>query len=250
MNAGVSTTPCGVVNQPRRAEPCSCDVRNEKSAIGQKIVASHSRYHARRTSCRVSVVVATDLKPVDASPVKILDTERLTLRRMSLDDAPFILALVSDADFIRFIGDKGVRSLEDARGYITHGALASYDTHGFGLFVVELRETTTPIGICGFVKRDTLPDCDIGYAFLPPYRGQGYVVESASAVLAYGSGVLNMTRVLAITDPENERSIRVLEKIGLRFDRLVQLSGETTPVRLYTSDPADHRDAGHVSSPP
>lgn len=182
--------------------------------------------------------------------MKILDTARLTLRRMSLADAPFILDLVSDADFIRFIGDKGVRNLEGARGYITHGALASYDTHGFGLFVVELRETTTPIGICGFVKRDTLPDCDIGYAFLPPYRGHGYVVESAAAVLAYGSRVLNMTRVLAITDPENDRSIRVLEKIGLRFDRLVQLSGETTPVRLYTSDPVDLRDAGHVTSPP
>ena len=175
--------------------------------------------------------------------MKILDTARLTLRRMSLDDASFMLDLVLDVDFIRFIGDKGVRNLEDARVYITNGALASYESHGFGLYVVELRETQTPIGICGFVKRDSLPDCDIGYAFLPTYRNHGYAAESASAVLAYGRGVLAITRVLGITDPENERSVRVLEKIGLRFDRLVQLAGDATPVRLYTSDPENSGDA-------
>jgi RimJ/RimL family protein N-acetyltransferase len=155
---------------------------------------------------------------------------------MTLDDAPFIVELLNDADFVRFIGDKGVRTLDDARGYISNGALASYDRHGFGLFVVVLKDSETPIGICGFVKRDTLPDCDIGYALLPQFRGQGYLVESATAVMAYGRQVLGIPRVLGITNPDNERSISVLEKLGLRFERLIQLSSDAAPIRLYTTD--------------
>ncbi|MEO6447266.1 MAG: GNAT family N-acetyltransferase [Gemmatimonadaceae bacterium] len=176
--------------------------------------------------------------------MKILETPRLSLRHMTLDDAPFILELLSDADFIRFIGHKGVHNLDDAQRYITTGPLASYEKNGFGLYLVELRETRDSVGMCGFVKRDTLPHCDIGYAFVPRYRGRGYVVEAASAMLEYGRDVLAITRVLAITDPDNERSIRVLEKIGLRFDGLLQLTPDAPAIRLYTSAPPGLDDAG------
>ena len=163
----------------------------------------------------------------------IVDTARLTLRRMSLDDASFIVELLNDADFLRYIGDKGVRSLDDARGYITNGALASYERHGFGLYVVELKDSRTPIGICGFVKRDTLPDCDVGYALLPQYRGRGYVVEAAAAAMEYGRHVLAIPRVLGITDPDNVRSIRVLEKIGLRYQREIPGTAPGQTLQLF-----------------
>jgi ribosomal-protein-alanine N-acetyltransferase len=168
--------------------------------------------------------------------VNILETERLNLRRLNAGDAAFILELLNEPSFLHNIGDRGVRTLEQAVQYILKGPVDSYARHGFGLWLVELKESGTPAGICGLVKRDTLPDADIGYAFLPRFWSQGYAYESAAAVMSYARGALGLRRVLAITNPANAGSIKVLEKIGLKPDRLVRLSDDAPEIMLFASD--------------
>jgi RimJ/RimL family protein N-acetyltransferase len=129
-----------------------------------------------------------------------------------------------------------VRTLEDAHTYITKGPLESYTRNGFGLFTVELKDSATPIGMCGLIKRPTLDDVDIGYAYLPAFWGKGYAVEAAAAMFAYAQTVLALPRIVAIVDPKNASSIRVLEKIGLRFDRMIKLAEDAEEICLYTSD--------------
>lgn len=165
--------------------------------------------------------------------VKVLETERLILRRMSTNDAGFILELLNEPSWLRFIGDRGVRTMEDARDYILNGPVAMYARLGFGLYLVELKEDGSPIGICGLIKRDFLDDVDIGFAFLPKYWGQGYAYEVASAVLAYGQEVLGLKRIVAITAPDNDRSARLLKKLGLRFERRVRYPNDGQEVRLF-----------------
>ncbi len=164
----------------------------------------------------------------------VVETERLTLRRLDLGDAEFILGLLNDPAFLRFIGDKKVRTLEDARDYLTQGPLASYQRFGFGLYLTERREDRVPMGICGLLKREALKDVDVGFAFLPPFRSKGYAFESASAVMAYGRDVLGLTRIVAICSPENDASIRLLEKLGLTFESMVRLSEDSPEVRLFS----------------
>ncbi|MEP7226898.1 MAG: GNAT family N-acetyltransferase [Gemmatimonadales bacterium] len=168
--------------------------------------------------------------------MNVLQTERLSLRWMSLDDAEFIVELLNDASFLRFVGDKGVRTTEDAGRYILTGPMDSYERHGFGLWMVELRGTKTPIGICGLLKRETLSDVDIGFAFLPQYRSKGYAYESAAAVMKYGRKVLGLGRIVAITNEDNTDSIRVLEKIGMSLDRMIRLSDDGPEIKLLASD--------------
>ena len=165
----------------------------------------------------------------------ILETQRLVLRRISVDDAEFILELLNQPSFLRYIGDKEVRSVADAVQYIQAGPIASYERFGFGLYLVELKETGVSIGMCGLLKRDTLPEVDIGFAFLPSYWSLGYALESASAVMNYGREVLGLRRIVAITSPDNDASIRLLEKIGLRFERMIKLSEDQSEVRLFGS---------------
>jgi len=162
----------------------------------------------------------------------MLQTERLTLRELTGDDAPFILELLNEEGFLRYIGDKGVRDLDDARDYIAEGPVDSYGRNGFGLYASCLKGMA--IGICGLVRRDTLPDPDLGFAFLSRYGSQGYAVESAKAVLEFGRDRLKLPRIVAITSPDNTRSIAVLEKVGLKFDRCLTLSEGAAPVRLFT----------------
>ncbi len=166
--------------------------------------------------------------------MKILETKRLTLRRLTADDAPFILELLNDPLFLRFVGDKGVRTLGDARGYITHGPMASYAQHGFGLFHVSLKAGGTPIGMCGLLKREALDDVDVGFAYLPQFSGQGYATEAARATLDYGRTVLGLKRIVAITAPENEGSQNVLRKIGLRHEKTLKLPAYQTDSLLFT----------------
>jgi RimJ/RimL family protein N-acetyltransferase len=168
--------------------------------------------------------------------MKILETERLVLRRLSSDDAEFILELLNQPSFLRYIGDKGVRTTEDAVRYIQTGPVASYERFGFGLYLVELKETGVPIGMCGLLKRDTLPDADVGFAFLPDYRSQGYAFEAASSVMSYGREVLGLPRIVAITSRDNDASIKLLEKIGLKFEGLIKPSEDLGEVRLFGSD--------------
>jgi RimJ/RimL family protein N-acetyltransferase len=170
------------------------------------------------------------------NPLHILETERLLLRPFSADDADFILELVNEPSFIQNIGDRGVRTLEDARAYILKGPVASYARNGFGLCLVALTETNQSIGMCGLIKRNTLDDVDIGYAFLPKFWGKGYAVEAALAVKAYAKDAIGLKRIVAITDPGNEGSIRVLEKIGLRYERMVRLSADDIELKLFGVD--------------
>ena len=165
----------------------------------------------------------------------ILETERLSLRRLTSDDAQFILELLNQPSFLRYIGDKGVRNSEDAIQYIQTGPVASYDRFGFGLYLVELKESGTPIGMCGLLKRETLADVDVGFAFLPDYWSRGYAFEAAAAVMAYGREVLGLRRIVAITSLDNAASIKLLEKIGLRFERLIKLTEDQPEVRLFGS---------------
>jgi ribosomal-protein-alanine N-acetyltransferase len=162
-----------------------------------------------------------------------LETDRLVLRPLTFDDAPFILELLNDPDWLRYIGDKGVRTLEDARRYIETGPIESYAKNGFGMLLVELRSDRTPAGLCGLVRRDVLPGPDLGYAFLPAYRRSGYAREAVKAVLRFAREAAGLDRVLAITSPANERSIGVLEHFGFRFERMLRLS-EVDEVRVYT----------------
>ena len=166
----------------------------------------------------------------------ILETERLTLRKITLDDAAFMLDLLNQPSFIQFIGDRGVRTLDDARRIIEDRYLAAYERLGFGIYLTQLRGTSVPIGICGLVKRDGLDNVDIGYAFLPQYWSKGYASEAASAVLGYARSTLGMKRILGITIPGNTSSIRVLEKIGLKFERMIRLPGEETDLKLFSSE--------------
>jgi RimJ/RimL family protein N-acetyltransferase len=162
----------------------------------------------------------------------VLVTDRLILRRLSTDDAAFILELVNDPGWLRFIGDRGVRTLDDARQYILSGPVDMYERLGFGLYAVELKDSGALMGMCGLIKRATLPDVDLGFAFLPRFAGQGYASEAAAGVLSYAHQALGLARVLAITSPDNERSIKLLERIGFRFQGMLQLS-EDNQVRLF-----------------
>jgi [ribosomal protein S5]-alanine N-acetyltransferase len=165
--------------------------------------------------------------------LNVIETERLNLRRLSVDDAEFILELLNEPSFIRNIGDKGVRTISDARQYILNGPIDSYERNGFGLYLVELKNSRVPIGICGLLKRDALPDVDIGFALLPRFWSKGYAFESASAVRTYGINALRLRRIVAITNPDNDGSIRVLEKIGLSYERNVRLSDDGPEIKLY-----------------
>jgi len=168
--------------------------------------------------------------------MKILETDRLALRKLTPNDAEFILQLLNEPSFLRYIGDKNVRTLDDARQYILSGPVDSYQRNGFGLYLVELKDAGLPIGMCGLIKRQDFTHADIGYAFLPDYWGKGYAVESAAAVLLYAKNAMGLQRILAITSPDNESSIRVLEKIGLKFERVIKLAPDNSEVKLFAME--------------
>lgn len=162
----------------------------------------------------------------------VLESARLKLRRLTPDDAEFICRLLNEPSFIRYIGDRGVRTHADARKYIRDGPMDSYARNGFGLCLVELKDGTRPAGICGLLKRDSLEDVDLGFAFLPEFWRQGYALEAAAAVLQ-DAEIRGFTRVLAITAPDNAASIRLLGKLGFRFDRTMRQAEETSAVKVF-----------------
>jgi ribosomal-protein-alanine N-acetyltransferase len=168
-----------------------------------------------------------------SSSKTILETPRLRIRAFTVDDAPFAYELVNDPDWIRNIGDRNVRTLEDARGYLERGPIAMQEKHGFSLFAVILKESDVTIGMCGLIRREALEDVDIGFAFLPAYRGQGYALESAQAVMDYAWEVLRLERLVAIVAPGNAPSIRLLESLGFTFERLMRLPNDDEDLRLY-----------------
>jgi RimJ/RimL family protein N-acetyltransferase len=166
---------------------------------------------------------------------KVAETARLLLRWLDEGDAAFIVDLVNQPSWIRYIGDKGIRTVHDAQRYLREGPLAMYERHGFGLYAVETRDSRVPIGICGLIKRDSLEDVDLGFALLPAFWGQGYAVECASAAVAYGRNVLGISRVVAVLSPGNLRSQRVLEKLDFRFERMIRLQTDGEALELHAS---------------
>lgn len=167
----------------------------------------------------------------------MLRTERLVLDQLAERDAAFILGLLNQPSFLRYIGDRGVRTLDDARRYIREGPVAGYESYGHGLLRVTLKGGDTPIGMCGVLKRDTLPDPDIGFSFLPGYWSQGYAHEAAAAVMRHAREMLHLDRILAITTHDNLQSMRLLGKLGFQYQRMIRLGDDPTELRLFSSEP-------------
>lgn len=165
--------------------------------------------------------------------MRIAETARLTLRHMRRSDAPFVLRLVNEPAWLRYIGDRGVRDLADAERYIEAGPVAMYAARGFGLYHVALTADDTSIGLCGLIKRDGLDDVDLGFAFLPEHWGHGYAVESGTAVLAHSRAALGLRRLVAITSPDNDASGRVLRRLGFAFERRVTLAPAGEQLLLF-----------------
>lgn len=168
--------------------------------------------------------------------MQVLETDRLALRHFSIEDAEFVLQLLNEPSFIQYIGDKGVRTVDDAKRYLLSGPLDSYVSFGYGLYVVELKDAGKPVGMCGLVRRDNLDDADIGYAFLEPYRSKGYALESAEAIMIHARETLGLERVVAIVTPGNSSSIKLLEKIGLTFERMIRLTDDDEELKFFVSD--------------
>lgn len=167
----------------------------------------------------------------------VLTTRRLELAQLSERDAEFVLGMLNEPSFLRFIGDRGVRSLEDARRYVRDGPINGYERHGHGLLRVSRKADGAPIGMCGVLKRDTLPDPDLGFSFLPDYWSQGYAFEAASACMRHAREVLGLGRILAVTTHDNGPSIRLLGKLGFRFECMTRMGDDPTELKLFISEP-------------
>jgi RimJ/RimL family protein N-acetyltransferase len=167
--------------------------------------------------------------------VTVIETERLRLVEFTPEDAEFVLRLLNEPSFLRYIGDRGVRTVEDARKYILDGPVAGYERQGHGLMRVVRRSDGETVGMCGVLKRDSLPDPDIGFSFLPEHWSQGYAFEAASAAMRHARGTLGLGRIVAITTKDNGPSIRLLGRLGFRFDRLVTIGSEE--LNHFVSDP-------------
>lgn len=163
----------------------------------------------------------------------VAQTDRLQLCQFTVEDAPFILQLVNDPSWLQFIGDRGIHTLAQAGSYLQDGPLASYVQHGYGLYRVQRKVDGLSLGMCGLVKRPSLPQPDIGFAFLPKFTGHGYAFEAATAVLHHAKTDLNLPTVLAITMPENHRSIKLLQKLGLHFQKMVSVEKDKPEVMLF-----------------
>lgn len=168
--------------------------------------------------------------------MRVLETQRLLLRYFRIDDAEFILRLLNQPSFKEHIGDKGVRTVDDAKIYLQNGPLDSYKRFGYGLNMVERKDSGESIGMCGLVRRDNLEDADIGYAFLKQAWSKGYARESAEAVLSHARETLGLERIVAIVTPKNHSSIKLLEKIGLTFERMIRLTGDDEELKFFVSD--------------
>ena len=157
----------------------------------------------------------------------LMETERLEIRLLHLSDAKFILDLMNEPGYLKYIGDRGVRDLDAAREYLETSMMKSYEHHGFGLYLLSSKKDRTSMGICGFVKREALPAPDLGFAILEEYERQGYVSEACRALLQYAEKTLGFTRVLAITSQDNKRSKSLCKKLGFKRRDSIELNGET-----------------------
>ncbi|MDD2793881.1 MAG: GNAT family N-acetyltransferase [Sediminibacterium sp.] len=166
--------------------------------------------------------------------MQALTTERLLIRELSIVDAAFMLRLMNAPNWIRFIGDRNVKTISDASNYISSRIISSYRTNGFGLYLVTLKNTRKPIGICGLVKREGLNHPDLGFAILPEYERMGYASEAATAVLDYAGNILRLKQVEGITTKSNLASVSVLEKAGMHYVKNIQLPGDDADFMLFS----------------
>ena len=166
----------------------------------------------------------------------ILNTKRLLLREAELSDSPFFFELLNTAKWLKYIGDRGIKTLNDAEKYINDKLIKSYKTNGFGLYVYELKDSHIPIGICGFIKRDYLDSVDIGFAILPEYERKGYTYEISDAVMKYGKETLGINKVVAITTKDNIASQELLKKIGFNFKSYITEPDTDEELLLFTNE--------------
>lgn len=164
----------------------------------------------------------------------LLDTGRLRLRDVTETDAPFLLELLNSPGFIENIGDRGVRTLDDARAYVRDRVIGSYQANGFGMWLVE--DKGRPVGLAGLVRREGLDVPDVGYAFIPDAWGRGYAQEAAAAVMRHARDALGLGRLAAITSPENYASMAVLRKVGFTFQGMITLPGATRESTYFTAE--------------
>jgi len=170
--------------------------------------------------------------------MRVLQTVRLSLRHFERADAPFVFELLNEPSWLQHIGDKGIRTLIDAERYIQNGPVSMYARLGFGLYLVELTESSESVGMCGLIKRDSLEDVDLGFAFLSRFCGHGYAHESAAAVISYAKTLLGIERIVAITSANNQASGKLLRKLGFTLERSIGASGDARDVMLYSITPA------------
>ena len=164
----------------------------------------------------------------------VLSTERLLIEKVTLEDALPLIRLMNDKDWIRNIGDRNIKTIEDAHAYIETRFHKSYDEWGFGFYAVRLKSTNVFIGVAGLIDREGLDNVDIGYGFLPEYRGQGYAFEATKIIFDYGLNDLKMKKIDAIVNPDNKASIHLLEKLGLRYEKMVRLPDEDKDIMLFS----------------
>jgi len=164
----------------------------------------------------------------------LLKTERLLINMITLDDAPFLKALMNDKDWILNIGDRGIRTIEDAEDFIKTRFFKSYKENGFGFYSMVIKDTFEMIGIVGLVNREGLEYIDIGYGILPEFRGQGFAYEATKSIYDYSKDTLKLKKIVAIVNPDNIRSIKLLQKIGLSFEKMVRLPGEDKDIKLFS----------------
>ena len=168
--------------------------------------------------------------------IKILETDRLTLRHLTVEDAEFIVTLLNEPDWIKYIGDRDIRTDEDAKKYIKQGPMTMYDEHGIGLYLIELKENAQPIGLCGLLHRDFLKDLDLGFALLSKYWGKGYAFEAAQGTLTYGAEMLGHSRIVGFTSLDNEKSANLLQKLGMKDEGTIKYTSTSEDVRLFAID--------------
>jgi RimJ/RimL family protein N-acetyltransferase len=153
--------------------------------------------------------------------MKIAETERLLISKLSLEDAPFFLELVNSPNWLKYIGDRHLKTVKDAEDYLANGTLKSYLDNGFGFYKLELKENNKPIGTCGLIKRDQLEEVDLGFAFLGEFEGLGFGYEASLAILKLAKDEFHLKKLVAITLPINSRSIKLLEKLGFAYEKRV-----------------------------
>lgn len=165
----------------------------------------------------------------------IFQTQRLRLREFNENDAEFIIELVNSEAWLKYIGNRNIKTFDQARDYLINGPIKSYKDNGYGLCLVELINENIPIGMCGIIKRDTLEEPDLGFAFLPKYFGKGYAHEIAKQTLEFAKNHLNMNKILAITIPENLSSIKLLEKLGFSFQNNIKAPNNGGELKLFSN---------------